>query len=125
MVEEMVSTAPASYTLPTQPRADPQGLEEIARLLTESHTPVIITEYAGQQVAGVKKLVELAELVGALVVEAQGPGFVNFPRTHPLHGGYDASPYLKEADVIVLLAAVGPWYPPSADATDQRLPAGQ
>ena len=66
LVEEMVSTAPASYTLPTQPRADPQGLEEIARLLTESHTPVIITEYAGQQVAGVKKLVELAELVGAL-----------------------------------------------------------
>ena len=114
LVEEMVSTAPASYTLPTQPRADLQGLEEIARLLTESHTPVIITEYAGQQVAGVKKLVELAELVGALVVEAQGPGFVNFPRTHPLHGGYDASPYLKEADVIVLVAAVGPWYPPSA-----------
>lgn len=114
MVEEMVSTAPASYTLPTQPRADPQSLEEVARLLTESRNPVIISEYAGQQVEGLEKLVELAELVGAPVVESQGPGFVNFPRTHSLHGGYEARPYLKEADLIVLVATVGPWYPPSA-----------
>lgn len=114
MVEEMVSAAPASYTLPTQPRADTQALEEIVRLLTESQNPVIISEYAGQQVEGLEKLVELAELVGAPVVESQCPGFVNFPRTHPLHGGYDARPYLKEADLIVLVAAVGPWYPPSA-----------
>ena len=98
----------------TQPRADAQGLEEIARLLTESQNPVIISEYAGQRVEGVEKLVELAELVGAPVVESQAPGFVNFPRTHPLHGGYEARPYLKEADLIVLVAAVGPWYPPSA-----------
>jgi acetolactate synthase-1/2/3 large subunit len=114
MVEETISTAPASYTLPTQPQADMRSLEEVARLLTESHNPIIITEYAGQQIEGLEKLVELAELVGAPVVEAQAPGFVNFPRTHPLHGGYEARPYLKEADLIVLLAAVGPWYPPSA-----------
>jgi len=113
MVEEMVSTAPASYTLPTQPRADRQGLEEIAQLITESRNPVIIAEYAGQQGDSVKKLVELAELVGAPVVESQSPAFVNFPRTHPLHGGYDALPYLKEADLIVLIATAGPWYPPS------------
>jgi acetolactate synthase-1/2/3 large subunit len=110
----MVATAPAAYALPTQPWADTQSLEAIARLLTESHNPVIITEHAGQRVEGLEKLVALAELVGAPVVESQGPGFVNFPRTHPLHGGYDATPYLKEADVIVLVAAVGPWYPPSA-----------
>ena len=114
LVEEMVSTAPASYTWPTPPRADTPSLEEIARLLTESQNPVIITEYAGQQRAGLEKLVELAELVGAPVVESQAPGFVNFPRTHPLHGGYEARPYLKEADLVVLVAAVGPWYPPSA-----------
>jgi acetolactate synthase-1/2/3 large subunit len=114
MVEEMVSTAPNSYTLPTQPQAEVQSLENVARLLTESRSPVIITEYAGQRIEGVEKLVELADLVGAPVIESQGPAFVNFPRTHPLHGGYDARPYLKEADVILLVAAVGPWYPPSA-----------
>ncbi len=114
MVEEMVSAAPTSYTLPTQPCADVRSLEEVARLLTESRNPVIITENAGQRVEGVEKLVELAESIGAPVVESQGPGFVNFPRTHPLHGGYDATPYLKEADVVFLVAAVGPWYPPSA-----------
>ena len=114
LVEEMVTTAPASYSVPTQPQADPQGLEAIARLLTESRNPVIFTEHVGQQTEGLRKLVELAELIGAPVVESQSPVFVNFPRTHPLHGGFEAAPYLKEADLIVLVGVVGPWYPPSA-----------
>jgi acetolactate synthase-1/2/3 large subunit len=114
LVEEMVTTAPTSYPMPTQPQADPQGLDAIAKLLTESRNPVIFTEHAGQQSEGLHRLVELAELVGAPVVESQGPAFVNFPRTHPLHGGFEAAPYLKEADLIVLVGVVGPWYPPSA-----------
>ena len=114
LVEEMLTTAPTSYPMPTQPQADPQGLDAIARLLTESRNPVIFTEYAGQQGEGVHRLVELSELIGAPVVESQGPAFVNFPRTHPLHGGFEAAPYLKEADLIVLVGVVGPWYPPSA-----------
>ncbi len=114
LVEDMVSTAPTSYTMPTPPQADAHSVEQIAQLLAGSQNPVIITEYAGQNVEAVTRLVELAELLGAPVVESQGPGFVNFPRTHPLHGGYDATPYLNEADLIVLLSAVGPWYPPSA-----------
>jgi len=114
LVEETVTSAPSSYALPTAPRADTQSLDTVARLLTESRTPVIISEYAGQRPEAVQQLVELAELVGAPVVESQGPGFVNFPRTHPLHGGFDALPYLKEADLILMLAVIGPWYPPSA-----------
>ena len=114
LVDDMVSAAPASYTLPAPPQADPSQLADIARLLAESHSPVIITEYAGQQLEAVRSLVELAELAGVPVVESQGPAFVNFPKTHPLHGGYEAGPYLQDADLIILLSAVGPWYPPSA-----------
>jgi acetolactate synthase-1/2/3 large subunit len=114
MVEEMVSAAPPSRALPTPPQADAQGLEDVARLLTDSRQPVIISEYAGQRVEGVERLLELADVVGAPVVESQSPAFVNFPKTHPLHGGYDATPYLQEADVIIVVAAVGPWYPPAA-----------
>src|SRR5262245_21722158 len=114
LVEEMITSTPSSSMLPTAPRADQQSLEKVARLLTESRNPLIISEYAGQHPEGVRKLVELAELVGAPVVESQGPGFVNFPRAHALHGGFDALPYLKETDLILMLAVVGPWYPPSA-----------
>ncbi len=114
LVEEMVTPTPTSSTLPTAPRADQQSLEKVARLLTESRNPLIISEYAGQHPEGVQKLVELAELTGAPIVESQGPGFVNFPRAHALHGGFDALPYLKEADLILMLAVAGPWYPPSA-----------
>ncbi len=114
LVEETVTSIPLAYTLPTAPRADIHSLEKIAQLLTTSRNPLIISEYAGQHSEGVQQLVELAELVGAPVVESQGPGFVNFPRTHALHGGFDALPYLKEVDLILMLAVAGPWYPPSA-----------
>src|SRR5262249_15134621 len=42
----------------------------------------------------------------------------NFPRHHPLYGGLGRSAhlagYLKDADLVFLLAAVAPWHPPSS-----------
>jgi acetolactate synthase I/II/III large subunit len=62
--------------------------------------------------------VALAELLGTPVVEGWHPGYVNFPRTHPLYGGIGLAPhlsgYLKEADVAFLVAAEAPWHPPSS-----------
>jgi acetolactate synthase-1/2/3 large subunit len=43
---------------------------------------------------------------------------VNFPRDHPLYAGVGplahSKPYLADADLAFLLAAVAPWHPPSA-----------
>jgi acetolactate synthase-1/2/3 large subunit len=58
-------------------------------------------------------LVEIAELLGAPVVETRSTGALNFPRTHALHGGYDPKEYLPDADVIFLLAVIAPWHPAS------------
>jgi acetolactate synthase-1/2/3 large subunit len=40
--------------------------------------------------------------------------YLNFPRRHPQHGGFDPSLHLAEADVVLLVGAVAPWHPPSA-----------
>src|SRR5437867_2815848 len=54
----------------------------------------------------------------APVVEGWHPAFVNFPRHHPLYGGLGRAAhlagYLKDADLVFLLAAVAPWHPPSS-----------
>jgi len=79
---------------------------------------VIVTEEAGRTQRAVEHLVALAERLGAPVVEGWHPAFVNFPRQHPLYGGIGRAAhlasYLKDADLVFLLAAVAPWHPPSS-----------
>ena len=91
-----------------------QNLDETVRLVASSKRPLIITDTAGRDPAAVKSLVELAELIAAPVVEATRQMYFNFPRDHVLHGGFDPSPYLADADLVLLVGAVAPWHPPSA-----------
>ena len=114
LFDKMISNTPASSAFPLQSTADPKGIEELAGLLAEAKNPLIICEEAGRSVAIVERLVELAELLGTPVVETRSSTFLNFPRNHPLHGGFDPREYLQEADLVFLLGAVEPWHPPSA-----------
>ncbi|MFQ6016309.1 MAG: thiamine pyrophosphate-requiring protein [Anaerolineae bacterium] len=105
---------PEAFASPAPPRVDSEALEQAAHFLVQSQNPVIITENAGRSPEAVERLVQLAELLGAPVVECQSPMYLNFPRSHPLHAGYNAKSLLQEADVVFVVAAIGPWYPPSA-----------
>lgn len=113
LFDKMTGNAPSTFNLPLPPTADPEGVEELAGMLAEAKKPLIITEEAGRSTAIVDQTVELAELLGAPVVETRSTGYYNFPRNHPLHGGFDPQEYFKEADLVFLLAAVAPWHPPS------------
>jgi len=97
----------------TSIQADPGALRKLAELLAEADNPVIYTRYLGRNPGAVGRLVELAELVLAPVFET--PVYMNFPTDHPLHMGYDVSPHLGEADLILVVdgSSRPPWYPPS------------
>ena len=113
LFERMTKNPPSEHSPAPAPTADPGGVEELAGMLSGAKNPVIISEDAGRSPAIVERIVELAELLGAPVIESRSTGYLNFPRNHPLHGGYDPQEYLKEADVVFLLGAVAPWHPPS------------
>ena len=113
LFHKMSTDALASTNFPPPPTPAPRGLEELADLLEKAENPLIITEAAGENITSVQRLVELAELLGATVVETRSCSYVNFPRSHPLHGGFQPSELLQEADLILLLATVAPWHPPS------------
>lgn len=117
LFETMPNDAPVAAT-PRPPAASPAALDELAEALVGAANPVIVTEEVGRSVKAVEHLVALAEVLGASVVEGWHPSYVNFPRQHPLYGGIGPlahlKPYLKDADVAFLLAAVAPWHPPSA-----------
>jgi acetolactate synthase-1/2/3 large subunit len=100
--------------------ADPASVQRAVEMLAAARNPLIIVKSAGRDPEAVKPLVALAEALAIPVVE-QYHTHVNFPEDHPLHVGYESTPYVDAADVIVVIETDAPWFPklkgPSPDAT--------
>ena len=82
----------------TPPEGDPEAVAETAKLLVNAEFPVILAERAARTEAGLKYMVELAELLQAAVVDSIQR--MNFPTRHPLN--QDAR-VVSDADVILAL----------------------
>lgn len=82
----------------TAPEGDPEAVAETAKLLVNAEFPVILAERAARTEAGLKYMVELAELLQASVVDSIQR--MNFPTRHPLN--QDAR-IVSDADVILAL----------------------
>jgi len=106
--DKLRKIAPAPKTRP-----EAESISELADLLARSHNPLIITESAGREPEGFANLVNLAELLSIPVVES-APIYSNFPKSHPLHLGFNPGPYLNQADLVLIVGSRAPWYPPSA-----------
>ena len=103
LFETMTKDVPSDLGAAPLATADPKGIEELADMLAGAKNPVIIAEDSGRTAKGVECLVEIAELLGCPVVETRSTGAINFPRTHPLHSGFDPKEVVQGSDVIFLL----------------------
>lgn len=92
---------------PTPPAGEPGAVRAAARLLVEAELPLIVADRAARTPAGMARLVELAELLGAPVVD-QG-GRMNFPTTHPLCLNERSGALVRRADVILGLELTDFW----------------
>ncbi len=108
--ESVEYSDPARAPRPSDVVAAPDAIEEAARLLAAAQNPVVITKALGRDPRAVEAMVTLAE-VAALPVVDHFHTHVNFPQDHPLHAGFDATPYLDEADAIVVIESDAPWFP--------------
>jgi acetolactate synthase-1/2/3 large subunit len=109
MPDGVVDIPPADRLQIPQPSIPTaETLKTIAQLLVDAESPLIMADYLGRNKEAVPKLVELAETLAIPVVESGRPNFLNFPWNHPLHLGFDPSPYLKNADVVLVLDASPP-----------------
>ena len=87
-----------------------ETIAETARLLADARNPIILTKAAGRDPHAVAALVKLAEALGAPVID-QFHTYMNFPQDHPLHAGFDAAPYLDDADCVVAVESDVLWFP--------------
>jgi len=94
-------------TLASPPQGDSGAVAEAARLLVAAENPVIVADRAARTAAGMKYLVELAELLQAPVVDQAGR--MNFPSRHPLNHSDRPGRLIAGADVILGLEVWDFW----------------
>ena len=104
--EEVGGAAPRipklAPTLP--PQGDANAVEEAARWLVAAENPVIVADRMARDQTGIERLVELAELLQAPVIDRASR--TNFPNTHYL---YRRGGGIARADVILGLELNDLW----------------
>ena len=91
----------------SQPQGDSTALREAAKLLVAAEHPLIIADRAVRSPQGLKLMVELAEALGAPVID--NGWRTNFPNTHDLDVSFLRQTMLRDADAILLLEVNDPW----------------
>src|SRR6185369_4445140 len=94
-------------------RPSDETIKRTTEVLRGAVNPVIITGRLGSDPTAVNAMVSFAEALVAPVVTPASP-FVSFPNTHDFHLGVNTGPYVKDADVIVVVESDVPWYPQQA-----------
>ena len=104
------ATAVVARPMPviTSPAPDPKALAEAAAILNAAKRPLII---AGRgDASGFDVLPGFADANGIPVAHFW-PARLAIPTEHPMHAGFDVSPWIERADAILVLDTMVPWLP--------------
>jgi acetolactate synthase-1/2/3 large subunit len=102
-----------------QPR--PQDVEKVAELVHNAKSPVIVTETAGRDPKAFSALQEFVNLLAIPVINGRVNAYANFPTNHPLYLGVGRYKALDDADLVLLVGARAPWYPPRRRPTRGKI----
>jgi len=107
---------------PAAPPAPHAGeVERAASLLADAQRPLVIATRLGADPAAVEALAGFAERHALPVVDYR-PRYLNLPAAHPMHAGFELTPWISEADAILVLDSDVPWVPDGlAPAPDCRV----
>jgi len=97
----------------SEPSAD--AVARAARLIQAAQRPIVITGELGRHRGGPEALLQLAQRHAIPVIEHGRRTFFNFPTRHPMHLGFNPSPFVKQADAIIAIESAVPWLPAFAN----------
>lgn len=93
--------------LTVPPQGDHAAVDEVARMLVNAESPVIVADRVARTPAGVALLIELAELVQAPVIDQAER--MNFPTQHPLNQVARSRELIAGADLVLALEVADFW----------------
>ena len=99
---------------------NPSAVKQMAALFRQAKTPVIITTAMALDEGADHVLARFA-LDFAVPVVQFVPRCANIPSAHPMHAGYDPAPWLKQADLVLVLDSAVPWIPERTDVSQARV----
>ena len=102
--------SPSRRAAVASPGADEAAVAEAAAILAQAKRPVIVTASAGRDPGAVAALAAFAERFAIPVVEHR-QRHLSLSADHPCHLGYDPTPFVKEADAILVIESDVPWVP--------------
>lgn len=94
-------------------------IDRLTDVIDDAETPLVVTSRLGLRdpEPSVDALVRFAERAGAGVVEPLTAS-LNFPWTHDLHLGFNASRPIEDADLVILADVDVPWVPAEVSLPD-------
>lgn len=101
---------PTRLAVATLPYPSEGAIDELCRLMEAAERPVIITSAAGFDPGAVAALSSFAERFAVPVVQ-NVPQCLCLPSSHPMHVGYDPTPWLSDADLVIVIECTVPWLP--------------
>ena len=113
-MNEFTFESPGRQHAPAPPYPNVAATDEVAALLANAESPLIITNWAGRNPRVWTPLGELAERYAIPVVQYRNR-YMSLPTNHPMNLGYDLQPLLGQADTILVVDVAVPWLP----ATDK------
>ncbi|MBY6049019.1 thiamine pyrophosphate-requiring protein [Vannielia litorea] len=99
-----------SRIAPVRTAPDSAALAEAAEALAKAENPLIIAQRGAGSEAGFAALSALCE-AHALPLSHYWSNQLALPLSHPMQVGADPGPWLAEADVVLVLDALAPWFP--------------
>jgi len=102
-------SAPVRLT-PVQPAPTPDALEQAARMLAGARNPVIVSQRGAGSEAAFRALSGFLTN-WAVPLCHYWPNQVSVPMDHPMQVGTDPAPWLEQADVVLVINALAPWWP--------------
>lgn len=110
---EMVPTAGLdgpTTTAPSTGAPDPAAIAQAAELLATANSPLVIAQRGAGDEESFKAFANWAEEWG-IAVCSWWATHLAISTEHPCHIGADPNPWLGEADVVLVIDSLAPWWP--------------
>ncbi len=103
-----LNVAPSMH--PATGAPDPEAIAEAALMLASARAPLIIAQRGAGDATSFAAFGEWVREWG-IAVSSWWATRLALPTTHPCHVGADPAAWLEQADVVVVLDSLAPWWP--------------
>ena len=103
-------SAERTSIMPSRTASDPEDITALSQWIAGARRPLIIAQRGAGDESSFSRFAELVES-WAIPVSTWWATSLAIATDHPCHVGADPGPWLEDADLVVILNSLAPWWP--------------